>query len=61
MALAALAALLKRRKLNLKAELGTSPSHFSFKRLLKGAFNVSLIGSACTGLPCTRMSRGKRW
>jgi hypothetical protein len=44
------------RKSNLKAEVENSISQFSFKRSDPGAFNVGLIGSVCTALPCT--SRG---
>jgi hypothetical protein len=42
------------RKLSLKAEVDTSTSQFSFKRLVQGGFNLGLIGSTCTALPCTR-------
>jgi len=38
-------------KLNLKAKFESSTSHFSFKRLLPGAFNLGFIGSNCTALP----------
>jgi hypothetical protein len=40
-----------RRKLNLKAEVQSGISHFSFKCLVLGAFDVSLIGSTGTALP----------
>jgi len=40
-----------RRKLNLKAEVDSSISHFSFKRLVPGGFNLGFIGSTCTALP----------
>jgi hypothetical protein len=40
-----------RRKMTLKAEYESSSSHFSFKRLVQGAFNVGLILSAITALP----------
>jgi hypothetical protein len=36
------ATLLQRRKLDLKAEFESGSSHFSFKRLVSGAFNVVL-------------------
>jgi hypothetical protein len=42
---------MKRRKLNLKAEVESSISYFSFKRLVPGGFNLGLIGSTCTALP----------
>jgi len=42
---------LKRRKLKLKAKLESRFSFYSFKRLVPGAFNGNLIGSACTALP----------
>ena len=42
---------LERRKLNLKATLESSISHFSFKRLVPGTFNLGFIGSTCTALP----------
>ena len=45
------AALMKRRKLILKAEVESSTSQFTFKRLVPGGFNVGLIGSTCTALP----------
>ena len=41
-------ALLWRRKLNLKAEVESSVSHFSFKRFVPGGFNLGFIGSTCT-------------
>ena len=44
-------AVMKRRKLNLKAKFESGLSHFSFKRLVQCAFNVGLIGSTCTALP----------
>ena len=40
-----------RRKLELKAKLESGSTYCRFKRLLPGAFNVGLIGSACTALP----------
>jgi len=40
-----------RRKLNLKAKVEGSLSHFSFKSLVLGGFNVGWIGSTCTALP----------
>ena len=45
-------AVLWRRKLNLKAEFESIISHFSFKRLVPGGFNLGLIGSSCSGLQC---------
>jgi len=39
------------RKLNLTAKVESSMSHFSFKCLVPGAFNLGLIGSTCTALP----------
>jgi len=45
------APMVQRRKLKLKAEVESSMSHFSFKRLVPGGFNVGLIGSTCTALP----------
>jgi len=45
--------MLQRRKLKLKAKLENSLSYFSFKRLVPGTFNVGLMGSTCTALPCT--------
>ena len=42
---------MQRRKLNLKAEVESTISHFSFKRLAPGGFNSGLIGSTCTGPP----------
>ena len=47
-------AQLQRRKLNLKAKVESSMSHFSFKRLVPGGFNLGLIGSTCTALPSAR-------
>jgi hypothetical protein len=40
-----------RRKLNLKAKFESGSSHFSFKRLVPGAFNVRFTWSTCTALP----------
>jgi len=37
--------------LNLKAEVESSASQCSFKRLVPGGFNLGLIGSTCTALP----------
>jgi hypothetical protein len=37
-----------RRKLNLKATFESGQSRLSFKRIVPGAFNTSLIGSTCT-------------
>ena len=34
-----------------EAKLKSSLTYFGFKRLVAGAFNVSLIGSTCTALP----------
>ena len=47
----AVAAVLQRRKLNLNAEVESSTSQFSSKRLVPGGFNLGFIGSTCTGLP----------
>ena len=38
-------AVLWRRKLNLKAKFESSISHFSFKRLVPGGFNLGFRGS----------------
>ena len=43
-----------RRKLILKANVQSSISCFSFKRLFPGGFNLVLIGSTCTALPWRR-------
>jgi hypothetical protein len=43
-----------RRKLKLKRKLESGSSHFTSKRLVTGAFSVSLIGSTCTALPQRR-------
>ena len=45
------AAGLERRKLNLKAKHESSSSHFPFKSLVPGAFNMGFIASTCTALP----------
>ena len=45
--------VLQPRKLNLKANFETGPAYLSFKCIDPGAFNVGLIGSACTALPCS--------
>jgi hypothetical protein len=37
--------------LELKAKLESSSSHFTFKRLAPGPFNMGFIWSTCTGLP----------
>jgi len=42
------------RKLILKANLESGTPYFSLKSLVTGAFNVGLIGSACTALPRCR-------
>ena len=49
-------AVVWRRNLNLKAEVESSISHFSFKRLVPGAFNTGLIGSTCAALPLASTS-----
>ena len=50
-----------RRKLNFKEEVESSISHFSFKRLVPGCFNVGLTGSTCTALPLpSRMTEAVR-
>jgi hypothetical protein len=41
----------QRHKFNLKAEVERSTSHFSFKRVVPGGFNLGFIGSTCTALP----------
>jgi len=41
----------QRRKLNLKAEVESSISQYSFKRLVPGGFSLGFIGSTCTALP----------
>jgi len=38
-------ASVQRRKLNLKAKFESSSSHYSFKHLVPGAFNMGFIGS----------------
>jgi hypothetical protein len=38
-------------KVEFESEFESSLSHFSFKRLVPGDFNVGLIGSTCTALP----------
>jgi hypothetical protein len=43
--------------LNLKAEVESSTSQFSFKRLAPGGFNLGLIGSTCTALPSEQHAR----
>jgi len=53
----------------LKAEIESSTPHFSFKRLVRGGFNLNLIGSTCTALPrgcepprqCAYATRVERW
>jgi hypothetical protein len=45
-------AVLQRRKLNLKAEFESSVAHISLQRLIPVGFNVGLIGSTWTALPC---------
>ena len=40
-----------RRKLKLKAKFEGGSSYYSFKRLVPGAFNLGLTGSACTASP----------
>jgi len=44
--------VLYRRKLNLKAEVESSMSHLSFKRLVPGGSDLGFIRSTCTALPC---------
>jgi len=44
-------ALLQRRKLNLKAKLESSSSHFSFQCLVPGGFNMGSMWSTCNALP----------
>jgi hypothetical protein len=39
------------RKLNLKAKVESNISHFSFKGLVPGGFNMGFIGSTCTASP----------
>jgi len=51
-------ARVKRRKLNLKAEVESIIYHFSFKRLVPGNSNLGLIGSTCTALPGSVSSVG---
>ena len=43
--------LVERRKLNLKAKIESSISHFSFKRLIPGGFNLGFKRSTCSALP----------
>jgi hypothetical protein len=47
-----ISSLLYRRKLNLKAKLESSQPHLIFKHLVLGDFNLGLIGSTCTAVPC---------
>ena len=35
----------------MKAKLESGSSHFSFKRLVPGSFNLGLIVSTCTAIP----------
>jgi len=46
------AALFKRRKLTLKAKLESRTTYASFKSYVPGGFNLGLLGSTCTALPC---------
>jgi hypothetical protein len=48
------------RKLNLKAEVESGSSQFSFKRLVPGGFNLDFIGSTCTALPRRAVSAAQR-
>jgi hypothetical protein len=48
----AMSAMLKRRRLHLKAKFVSGLSYFSFESLVLGGFNVGLMGSTCTALPC---------
>jgi hypothetical protein len=41
----------ERCKLNLKAKVESSLSHFSFKSIGPGNFNMGFIGSTCTAPP----------
>jgi hypothetical protein len=43
--------VVQRRKLNVKFLFESSLPHFSFKRIVPGAFNSDLIGATCTVLP----------
>jgi hypothetical protein len=43
--------LMQRRKLKLKAKVESSISHFSFKRLVSGGFNLGFTVSTYTALP----------
>jgi hypothetical protein len=52
--------MLYRRKFNLKAEGESSNSHFSFKRFFPGGFNLGLMRSTSTSLPCVGRSHGRR-
>jgi len=52
----AMAALVYRRKLNLKAEMKNHISIFSFKCLVPDGSNWGLIGSTCTALPSARLA-----
>ena len=42
---------MKRRKLNLKAKVESSITHFCFKCLVPDGVTLVLIGSTCTALP----------
>ena len=43
--------IMQRRNLSLKAKVKSGSSHFAFNRLVRGSFNLGLIGSICTALP----------
>jgi hypothetical protein len=52
----------KRLKLNLKAEAQSTASHFGFKRLVPGGFDLISLGSTCTAPPMSGAfsPRGRR-
>jgi len=49
--LASSPALMTWHKLKLKATFESNSAHLSLKRLVPGAYNVSLIASTCTASP----------
>ena len=51
LSLFSLLSLVERRNLNLKAEVQSSISQFSFKCSVLGGLKVGFIGSSCTALP----------
>jgi len=39
-------------QVDIETKIYSSPSYHGFKSMGPGAFNMALIGSTCTGLPC---------